>query len=62
MGIISSLKIHPTSGFPFVNCKGVITTIELSISFDDCLGVASVVGSLDVIVGVLHTFCEGIST
>jgi hypothetical protein len=61
MGASSSLKIHPASGFPFVNFKGVIIAIGLSISLDDCLGVASVVGLLDVICGVLPTFCEGIS-
>jgi hypothetical protein len=44
-----------------VNCKGVITTIRLSISLDDCLGVAFVDDSLDVIGGVSPTFCEGIS-
>jgi hypothetical protein len=48
MGVSSSLKIHPASGFPFVNCKGVIIEIRLSISLDGCFRVTSLTSLFDL--------------
>jgi len=62
MGVSSSLKIHPTSGFPFVNCKGVIEAMGLPISLDDCFKIASVAGFLDMSDSESPTPWEGIST
>jgi hypothetical protein len=61
MGVSSSLKIHPASGFPFVNCKGVIEAMGLSISLNDCFGIASVAGLLDMSDSESPNPCEGIS-
>ena len=61
MGISSSLKIHPTSGFPFVNCKGVIEVMGLPISLNGYFGIASVDGLLDMSNSESPTPSEGIS-
>jgi hypothetical protein len=62
MGISSSLKIHPTSGYPFVNYKGVIIEIGLSISLDGCFRVTSVADLFDMSDSESPDPCEGIST
>jgi hypothetical protein len=48
MGVSSSLKIHPASVSSFVNYKGVIMVIELSISLDGCFEVAFVARLFDM--------------
>jgi hypothetical protein len=62
MGIGSVLKIHPSSGFPFVNCKGVMIAIKLSIFLDVFWGVASVTNSFGMSESDPPDPCEGIST
>jgi hypothetical protein len=47
MGISSSPKIHPASGVPFVNCRGVIEAMGLLISLDGFSGITTVSGLLD---------------
>jgi hypothetical protein len=46
MGGISSPKIHPTSGTPFVDCRGVTEMMGLSIFLDDFPVVTTEVGFL----------------
>jgi hypothetical protein len=58
---ISSLKIHPTSRFPFVNCKGVIIEIELPVSLDGCFRETSLTGLSDMSDIESPDPCEGIS-
>jgi hypothetical protein len=61
IGVSSSLKIHPSSGFPFVNCKGVTIAIGLLIGLDVCFGVTSVTGSFGASESESHDPYEGIS-
>jgi hypothetical protein len=60
IGVSSSLKIHPSSGFPFVNCKGVTIAIRLSICLDVCFRVNSVTGSFGTSESESPNPCEGI--
>jgi hypothetical protein len=61
IGVRYSLNIVPSSGFPLVDCKGVMDRMGLSIYLDVCFMAASVNGSFDVGNGVSPTPFEGIS-
>ena len=62
IGVSSSLKIHPASGVPFVNCREVIEAMGLSISLDGFYGITIVPGLLDAGDGVTLTPCGSTSS
>jgi hypothetical protein len=61
IGVRSSLNICPASGFPFIDCKGVIDGMGLSIYVDICFMESSATNSFDLDNGVSPTPFEGIS-
>jgi hypothetical protein len=51
MGVSSLPKIHPASGVPFVNCRGVIEAMGLPISLDGFSRIKTSPGFLSLVWG-----------